>query len=83
MKYLVLGLLIAFGGCSMTDPQRPMPGSLTYGGKVVYSHYKPGTIVKNTFLDQFGYRVFERYQVQPDGTLKLTYQVTGPDFLWD
>lgn len=25
-------------------------------GKVVYSRYKPGTIVKNTFLDQFGYR---------------------------
>ncbi|ACS60574.1 hypothetical protein Rleg_5784 (plasmid) [Rhizobium leguminosarum bv. trifolii WSM1325] len=51
----MLGLLIAVSGCSLTDPQRPMPGSLTYG-KVVYSRYKPGTIVKNTFLDQFGYR---------------------------
>jgi|GEM_PF-1053405 len=57
--------------------------SLTYGGKVVHSRYKPGTVVKNSFLGEFGYRVFERYVVQPDGTLKLTYQMTGPDFLWD
>jgi hypothetical protein len=51
MKYLVLGMLIAVSGCGVTDTQRPMPGSLTYGGKVVHSRYKPGTIVKNTFLD--------------------------------
>jgi hypothetical protein len=39
-------------------------------------------VVKHTFLGQFGYRVFESYVVQPDGTLKLTSQSTGPDFLW-
>jgi hypothetical protein len=39
-------------------------------------------VVKNTFLGDFGYRVFETYVVQPDGTLKLTSQSTGPDFLW-
>ncbi|WP_223216464.1 hypothetical protein [Rhizobium mesosinicum] len=75
-------------GCSTQEATTrvgptPLPGSLTYGGKVVHSRYRPGTIVKNTFLGQFGYRVFERYVVQPDGTLRLTYQATGPDFLWD
>ncbi|WP_438617145.1 hypothetical protein [Oryzifoliimicrobium ureilyticus] len=60
-----------------------MKGSLTYGNKVVRSRYAPGTVVKNTFLDQFGYRVHERYVVQPDGTLKLTWRYTGPDYLID
>ncbi|MBB3595982.1 hypothetical protein FHX08_006402 [Rhizobium sp. BK529] len=85
MILLVATLVI---GCSTPEATArpgptPLPGSLTYGGKVVHSRYKPGTIVKNTFLGQFGYRVFERYVVQPDGTLRLTYQTTGPDFLWD
>lgn len=84
MKYVLVGLLIGLCSCSAIDTQtRPVPGSLTYGEKVVHSRYRPGTIVKNSFLDQFGYRVFERYQVQSDGTLKLTYQITSPDYLWD
>ncbi|MBW9117660.1 hypothetical protein JNB88_28985 [Rhizobium cauense] len=80
---------MGLAGCATQDTSissgeiRPLPGSLTYGGKVVHSRYKPGTVVKNTFLGQFGYRVFERYVVRADGTLKLTYQMTGPDFLWD
>ncbi|MBB3660864.1 hypothetical protein FHX15_006136 [Rhizobium sp. BK650] len=79
---LVIGCSTQEAAITRSGPT-PLPGSLTYGGKVVHSRYKPGTIVKNTFLGQFGYRVFERYVVQPDGTLRLTYQTTGPDFLWD
>ncbi len=85
----IAALIALVTGCTSQDTStafngpRPLPGSLTYGGKVVHSRYKPGTVVKNTFLGQFDYRVFERYVVQTDGTLKLTYQTTGPDFLWD
>lgn len=85
----IAAIIVSLAGCaaqpttSSPAGMRPLPGSLTYGGKVVHSRYKPGTVVKNTFLAEFGYRVFERYVVQPDGTLKLTYQMTGPDFLWD
>jgi len=82
-------IIISLAGCaaqqttSSLAAMRPLPGSLTYRGKVVHSRYEPGTVVKNSFRGEFGYRVFERYVVQPDGTLKLTYQMTGPDFLWD
>ena len=58
-------------------------GSLTYGGKVIHSPYKPGTVIKHTFLGEFGYRQFERYVVQPDGTLKLASRIESQDFLWD
>ncbi|ANL47257.1 hypothetical protein AMC87_CH02586 [Rhizobium phaseoli] len=83
MKHAFIAILFALTACaSATGSPKPLPGSLTYGGKVVHSPYRPGTVVKNTFLGQFDYRVFETYVVQPDGTLKLTSQSTGPDFLW-
>jgi hypothetical protein len=47
----------------------------------VRSPYPPGTVINNTFLGKWGYRTFEKYVVQPDGTLKLTSQQTAPDFL--
>lgn len=88
MKYtaavIVIGWVIGLAGCTTTvPPMAPIPGSLTYGGHVVHSPYPPGTVIKNTFLGKFGYRTFEKYVVQPDGTLKLTSQRTGPDFLVD
>ncbi len=74
---VVLGLI----ACTTLTPEiQPLPGSLTYGGTVVHSPYKPGTVIKNTFLGKFGYRINERYVVQPDGTLKLTYQNAGQDY---
>jgi len=83
MRYAAVFLAIALTACSTTAaPLQPIPGSLTYG-RVVHSPYPPGTVVKHTFLGKWGYRTFERYVVQPDGTLKLTYQDISPDFLWD
>ncbi|MBB4289860.1 hypothetical protein GGE16_001900 [Rhizobium leguminosarum] len=83
MKHVLMAVLFAaLSACASSGNPLPLPGSLTYGGKVVHSPYRPGTVVKNTFLGDFGYRVFETYVVQPDGTLKLTSQSTGPDFLW-
>ncbi|MBX5239385.1 hypothetical protein [Rhizobium sp. NLR22b] len=83
MKHALFVVFFALTACASTagGPQ-PLPDSLTYGGKLVRSSYRPGTVVQHTFLGAFGYRVFETYVVQPDGTLKLTSQTTGPDFLW-
>jgi len=83
MKHALIAVFFALTACASTtgEPQ-PLQGSLTYGGKVIHSPYRPGTVVNHTFLGAFGYRVFETYVVQPDGTLKLTSQSTGPDFLW-
>ena len=82
MKHALIAVLFILSACASAGDRQPLPGSLTYGGKVLHSPYRPGTVVKNTFLGDFGYRVFETYVVQPDGTLKLTSQSTGPDFLW-
>ncbi|MBB4572636.1 hypothetical protein PYR71_12070 [Rhizobium sp. MC63] len=83
MKHALIASVLALTACaSAAGPPEPLPGSITYGGKVVHSPYRPGTVVKNSFLGQFGYRVFETYVIQPDGTFKLTSQSTGPDFLW-
>ncbi|ARM88886.1 hypothetical protein RHEC894_CH02598 [Rhizobium sp. CIAT894] len=82
MKRALIAIALILAGCaSAGEAPQPLPGSLTYG-KVIHSPYRPGTVVKNSFLGDFGYRVFETYVVQPDGTLKLTMQSTGPDFLW-
>lgn len=71
----------ALAACATSTAQnQPLPGSLTYGGRVVHSPYRPGTVINNTFLGKFGYRINERYVVQPDGTLKLTYQNAGKDY---
>lgn len=83
MRHSILAAMVVLAGCTTASEPTPLPGSLTYGGKVVHSQYRPGTVVKNTFLGKFGYRIFERYVVQPDGTLKLTSQIISPDFLWD
>ncbi|WP_028747778.1 hypothetical protein [Rhizobium mesoamericanum] len=81
MRYTAIFIAMALAGCSTTGPPpEPVPGSLTYG-RVVHSPYPPGTVVKNTFLGKWGYRTFEKYVVQPDGTLRLTSQQTAPDFL--
>ncbi|MBB6222496.1 hypothetical protein GGI64_006381 [Rhizobium leguminosarum] len=82
MKHAFVAILLTLTACAGAGEPQPLSGSLTYGGKVVHSPYRPGTVVKHTFLGQFGYRVFETYVVQPDGRLKLTSQSTGPDFLW-
>ena len=82
MKYAVVAMLLLAAGCSTTTEDQPIPGSLTYG-KVIHSPYKPGTVVKHTFLGEFGYRQFERYVVQPDGTLKLASRIESEDFLWN
>ncbi|SCB56256.1 hypothetical protein GA0061105_10184 [Rhizobium aethiopicum] len=83
MKHALIALFFVLTACASTagEPQ-PLPGSLTYGGKTIHSPYRPGTAVQHTFLGAFGDRVFETYVVQPDGTLKLTSQNMGPDFLW-
>ncbi|QFY64089.1 hypothetical protein FZ934_23475 (plasmid) [Rhizobium grahamii] len=74
-------LAVGAAGCTTSSAEiRPLPGSLTYNGRVIHSPYRPGTVVKYTFLGKFGYRVSERYVVQPDGTLKLTYQNVGQDY---
>ncbi|KPH07840.1 hypothetical protein FHX14_005087 [Rhizobium sp. BK619] len=82
MKHAFVAILLTLTACAGAGEPQPLSDSLTYGGKVVHSPYRPGTVVKHTFLGQFGYRVFETYVVQPDGRLKLTSQSTGPDFLW-
>lgn len=82
MKHALIVVLFTLTACASSGDPQPLSGSLTYGGKVVRSSYRPGMVVKNTFLGDFGYRVFETYVVQPDGTLKLTSQSTGPDYLW-
>lgn len=83
MRYAAILVVMALAGCNTTvPPLGPIPGSLTYG-RVAHSPYPPGTVIKNTFLGKWGYRTFEKYVVQPDGTLKLTYQQTAPDFLTD
>ena len=82
MRYSAVLVAAVLAGCTSAPPPEPIQGSITYG-RVVHSPYPPGTVVKNTFLGKWGYRVFEKYVVQPDGTLKLTYQETGPDFLTD
>ncbi len=79
----IVGAMVVIGlsACTTSTAEiQPLPGSLTYGGRVVHSPYKPGTVIKNTFLGKFGYRISERYVVQPDGTLKLTYQNAGQDY---
>jgi hypothetical protein len=85
MKYAFVAILLLAAGCSTmaATADQPIPGSLTYGGKVIHSPYKPGTVVKHTFLGDFGYRQFERYVVQPDGTLKLVSRIESEDFLWN
>jgi len=80
---MIAATILLLAGCTTASEPEPLPGSLTYGGRVAHSPYRPGTVIKNTFLDKFGYRIFERYVVQPDGTLKLTSQITSPDLLWD
>ncbi|OWV86929.1 hypothetical protein ATY81_10785 [Rhizobium sp. R72] len=81
MRYAAIFIAMALAGCSTTGPPpEPIPGSLTYG-RVARSPYPPGTVINNTFLGKWGYRRFEQYVVQPDGTLKLTFQQTAPDFL--
>ncbi|MDP9809518.1 hypothetical protein J2W42_002370 [Rhizobium tibeticum] len=83
MRHAAILAAMVLSGCNTTAPPlEPMPGSLTYG-RVAHSPYPPGTVVKNTFLGKWGYRTFEKYVVQPDGTLKLTYQQTAPDFPTD
>jgi len=83
VRYAAILVAMALAGCNTTvPPLEPIPGSLTYG-RVAHSPYPPGTVIKNTFLGKWGYRTFEKYVVQPDGTLKLTYQQTAPDFLTD
>jgi hypothetical protein len=80
---LIASAAVALGlvACTTSTAEvQPLPGSLTYGGKVVHSPYKPGTVINNTFLGKFGYRINERYVVQPDGTLRLTYQKAGQDY---
>jgi hypothetical protein len=47
---------------------------------VVYYGAAPGHVVDHEFPDKFGYRVFEKYVVQPDGTLKLISRRTGSDY---
>ncbi|MBW9056573.1 hypothetical protein [Rhizobium mesosinicum] len=83
MKYAFAAMLLLVAGCSTTTADQPIPGSLTYGGKVIHSPYKPGTVIKHTFLGDFGLRQFERYVVQPDGTLKLVSRIESEDFLWN
>ncbi len=83
MKYACVAILLLAAGCSTTTEDQPIPGSLTYGGKVIHSPYKPGTVIKHTFLGDFGLRQFERYVVQPDGTLKLVSRIESEDFLWN
>jgi hypothetical protein len=74
-------LALGLAACTTSTAEiQPLPGSLTYGGRVIHAPYKPGTVVKHTFLGKFGYRINERYVVQPDGTLKLRYQNAGQDF---
>lgn len=78
-----LGALSLAACTSAYADLHPIPGSLTYGGKVMHSPYKPGTVISNTFLSKFGYRISERYVVQPNGTLKLTYQKQGQDYYFE
>ena len=81
MAIVFAALAVGAAGCTTSSAAiQPLPGSLTYNGRVIHSPYRPGTVVKHTFLGIFGYRVSERYVVQPDGTLKLTYQNVGQDY---
>jgi hypothetical protein len=76
-----LMLLLPLAACNTTMPAPdPMRGSLTYGNRVVYYGAAPGHVVDHEFPDKFGYRVFEKYVVQPDGTLKLISRRTGSDY---
>ena len=83
MRLVLALLLVAAGvaGCNANvPPPEPIRGSLTYGGRVIHYPAAPGHVVDNEFPDQFGYRVFEKYVVQPDGTLKLISRRTGSDY---
>ncbi|WFU88737.1 hypothetical protein QA644_06645 [Rhizobium sp. CC1099] len=80
MRAVIAFLLVALAlsGCN-TAPPEPIRGSLTYG-RVVHVPARAGYTVKHEFPDKFGYRVYERYVVQPDGTLKLISRRTGSDY---
>jgi hypothetical protein len=63
----------------------PIPGSITYGGQPrtkltkspVYSTFR------HTFLDQYGNRWNETYQIQPDRSLKIIARRRSMEFELD
>ncbi|MEB2842872.1 hypothetical protein GAO09_27975 [Rhizobiales bacterium RZME27] len=52
---------------------QPIPGSITYGGQPRTKLTKSpiGSSLTHEFENQFGYRVIERYVIQPDRSLLL------------
>lgn len=80
--FVAVALLLA--GCTApSDPGmrrfdigpgiQPIPGSITYGGQPRTKLTKSpiGSSFSHEFDNQFGYRVIERYVIQPDRSLLL------------
>ncbi|MGE7367869.1 hypothetical protein ACQKKX_02210 [Neorhizobium sp. NPDC001467] len=86
MKKRSLSIVFVLGlsACSSTsDPAmrpfdagpgiQPIPGSITYGGQPRTRLTKSpiGSTLTHEFDNAFGYRVIERYVLQPDRSLRL------------
>jgi hypothetical protein len=52
---------------------QPIPGSITYGGqpRTRLTKSPVGSSFTHEFDNQFGYRVIERYRIEPDRSLSL------------
>ncbi len=82
--FLCAAFALCLAGCTATsDPSmrpfdagpgiQPIPGSITYGGQPRTKLTKSpiGSSFSHEFDNAFGYRVIERYVIQPDRSLLL------------
>lgn len=92
MKHMILvaALAASLSGCTSTlSPDapglEPIPGSITYGGqpRTRLTKAPVGSSVSHQFFDQFGYRVEERYVIQPDRSLKLVWRRIYRGWMFD
>jgi hypothetical protein len=87
---LIAALAAALGGCTATNLSdapglEPIPGSITYGGqpRTRLTKAPVGSSVSHQFFNEFGYRVEERYVIQPDRSLKLVWRRIYRGWMFD
>ncbi|WP_349434751.1 hypothetical protein [Pararhizobium sp. A13] len=90
MKTIIITAFAALfvASCAQTQSSsevEPIPGSITYGGQPRTKLTKSpiGSTFSHSFLDQYGNRWSETYQIQPDRSLKIIARRRIVDFTLD